>query len=204
MTRLSAGAMTRRTGAGRAAAAARRRPGDGLTDRAAPLIAISAMTRARHAPVVVATPVRRREVHRRRRSGERRSRLGSRDSTPGCPATRSRSKTQPAPPPPSSSPPIALGLAGVIVVPALGYLFWLTQAERWTRPRGTPASAATRVRELPTPASESEVPTSGGHQHLGRSDVVVEQGCQIAVAGLGSDLVDGGAVCCGHRRVPCT
>ncbi len=28
---------------------------------------------------------------------------------------------------------VAVGLAGVIVVPALGYLFWLTQTERWTR-----------------------------------------------------------------------
>ena len=28
---------------------------------------------------------------------------------------------------------IAVALAGVIVVPALGYLFWLTQTERWTR-----------------------------------------------------------------------
>jgi cytochrome d ubiquinol oxidase subunit II len=28
---------------------------------------------------------------------------------------------------------IAVGLAGVLVVPALGYLFWLTQTERWTR-----------------------------------------------------------------------
>jgi cytochrome d ubiquinol oxidase subunit II len=29
---------------------------------------------------------------------------------------------------------VAVGLAGVLVVPALGYLFWLTQTERWTRP----------------------------------------------------------------------
>jgi cytochrome d ubiquinol oxidase subunit II len=28
---------------------------------------------------------------------------------------------------------IAVALAGAIVVPALGYLFWLTQTERWTR-----------------------------------------------------------------------
>ena len=28
---------------------------------------------------------------------------------------------------------IAVGLAGVIVAPALGYLYWLTQTERWTR-----------------------------------------------------------------------
>jgi len=28
---------------------------------------------------------------------------------------------------------IAVALAGVIVAPALGYLFWLTQTERWTR-----------------------------------------------------------------------
>ena len=28
---------------------------------------------------------------------------------------------------------VAVGLAGVIVVPALGYLYWLTQTERWTR-----------------------------------------------------------------------
>ena len=28
---------------------------------------------------------------------------------------------------------VAVGLAGVIVVPALGYLFWLTQTEPWTR-----------------------------------------------------------------------
>ena len=28
---------------------------------------------------------------------------------------------------------VAVGLAGVIVVPALSYLFWLTQTERWTR-----------------------------------------------------------------------
>jgi cytochrome bd ubiquinol oxidase subunit II len=28
---------------------------------------------------------------------------------------------------------VAVGLAGVVVVPALSYLFWLTQTERWTR-----------------------------------------------------------------------
>jgi cytochrome d ubiquinol oxidase subunit II len=28
---------------------------------------------------------------------------------------------------------VAVGLAGVIVLPALGYLLWLTQSERWTR-----------------------------------------------------------------------
>lgn len=28
---------------------------------------------------------------------------------------------------------VAVGLAGVLVLPALGYLFWLTQTERWTR-----------------------------------------------------------------------
>ncbi|WP_332666109.1 cytochrome d ubiquinol oxidase subunit II, partial [Aeromicrobium sp.] len=27
---------------------------------------------------------------------------------------------------------VVVGLAGVIVVPALAYLFWLTQSERWT------------------------------------------------------------------------
>ena len=28
---------------------------------------------------------------------------------------------------------VAVGLAGVIVVPPLSYLFWLTQTEAWTR-----------------------------------------------------------------------
>ncbi|MDP3969847.1 MAG: cytochrome d ubiquinol oxidase subunit II [Nocardioides sp.] len=28
---------------------------------------------------------------------------------------------------------IAVGIAGVIVIPALGYLYWLTQTDRWTR-----------------------------------------------------------------------
>ena len=28
---------------------------------------------------------------------------------------------------------VAVGLAGLIVVPALGYLYWLTQSERWSR-----------------------------------------------------------------------
>lgn len=28
---------------------------------------------------------------------------------------------------------VAVGIAGVLVVPALGYLFWLTQTEKWTR-----------------------------------------------------------------------
>ena len=28
---------------------------------------------------------------------------------------------------------VAVGLAGILVVPALGYLFWLTQSDRWSR-----------------------------------------------------------------------
>ncbi len=28
---------------------------------------------------------------------------------------------------------VAVGIAGVVVLPALGYLFWLTQSERWTK-----------------------------------------------------------------------
>lgn len=42
--------------------------------------------------------------------------------------------------------------------------------------------------------SESQVAAGGGRERLGGPDVVVEQGGQVAVSGLGSDPVDHGAV----------
>ena len=106
--------------------------GDGLTGRAAPLIVLSALAGVGDAGAAVAPPLRpgpARAVGRRRRGGRS---AGASAQYPWLLVDEVTIADGAGAPATLPALLVVVGLAGVIVLPALVYLFWLTQSETWS------------------------------------------------------------------------